>query len=136
MSTRSRSFDPQWTRRSPRLRTLDDFDTLRSAAHQRGLKVIIDAVPNHTSAAHRWFTEALAARPGSPARRRFHFRSGGETPPNNWTSVFHGPAWTRLPDGDWYLHLFAPEQPDLNWDHPDVRDEFDGVLRFWLDRGV
>ena len=120
----------------PRFGTLDDFDTLLAAAHRRGLKVIIDVVPNHTSAAHRWFTEALAAGPGSPARQRFHFRSGGEAPPNNWTSVFHGPAWTRLADGDWYLHLFAPEQPDLNWDHPDVRDEFDGVLRFWLDRGV
>ena len=120
----------------PRFGSLTDFDTLLGRAHARGLKVIIDVVPNHTSSAHRWFRDALAGPPGSPARQRFHFRSGGDSPPNNWTSVFHGPAWTRLPDGDWYLHLFAPEQPDLNWDHPDVQAEFSDVLRFWLDRGV
>src|SRR6185436_2161703 len=72
----------------------------------------------------------------SPERALFHFRSGGDAPPNNWQSIFRGSAWTRLPDGDWYLHLFAPEQPDLNWEHPDVRAEFADVLRFWLDRGV
>jgi alpha-glucosidase len=120
----------------PTLGTLQDFDLLLAQAHARGLRVIIDVVPNHTSSAHRWFAEALASGPGSPQRQRFHFRSGGQTPPNNWQSIFKGPAWTRLPDGDWYLHLFAPEQPDLNWEHPEVRAEFADVLRFWLDRGV
>jgi len=120
----------------PALGTLRDFDAMLAQAHARGLRVIIDVVPNHASSAHRWFAEALAAGPGSPQRQRFHFRTGGETPPNNWQSIFRGSAWTRLPDGDWYLHLFAPEQPDLNWEHPDVRAEFAEVLRFWLDRGV
>jgi alpha-glucosidase len=102
--------------------------------------VIIDLVPNHCSDRHPWFQAALRAGPGSPERQRFHFRPGqganGELPPNNWQSIFRGSAWTRLPDGDWYLHLFAPEQPDFNWEHPDVRAEFADVLRFWLDRGV
>ncbi len=120
----------------PTLGTLADFDAMLSAAHERGLKVIIDIVPNHVSSEHAWFQEALAAGPGSPQRQRFHFVSGGDAPPNDWQSVFHGPAWTRVSDGDWYLHLFAPEQPDLNWDHPDVRAEFASILRFWLDRGV
>jgi alpha-glucosidase len=120
----------------PALGTLQDFDLLLAQAHARGLRVIIDVVPNHTSSAHHWFAAALAAGPGSPERQRFHFRSGGQQPPNNWQSIFKGPAWTRLPDGDWYLHLFAPEQPDLNWEHPEVRAEFADVLRFWLDRGV
>jgi alpha-glucosidase len=117
------------------LGTLDDVDKLLVEAHSRGLRVIIDLVPNHCSDQHPWFQAALAAGPGSPERARFHFRSG-PTPPNNWQSIFRGPAWTQLPDGDWYLHLFAPEQPDLNWDHPEVRAEFADVLRFWLDRGV
>ncbi len=120
--------------------TLSDFDKLLVEAHARGLKVIIDLVPNHCSDRHSWFQEALASPSGSPARQRFHFRTGrgphGEQPPNNWQSIFRGPAWTRLPDGEWYLHLFAPEQPDLDWDHPDVRAEFASILRFWLDRGV
>jgi alpha-glucosidase len=119
----------------PRFGTLGDLDALLADAHARGLRVIVDVVPNHTSDRHAWFQEALAAAPGS--RDRFVFRpdrDGG--PPNNWRSVFGGPAWTRLPDGDWYLHLFAPEQPDLNWTDPRVLDEFDSVLRFWLDRGV
>jgi alpha-glucosidase len=121
----------------PRFGTLADFDKLLVEAHARGLRVIIDIVPNHCSSAHPWFQAALAAGPGSPERARFHFRqSTGDQPPNNWQSIFRGPAWTRLPDGDWYLHLFAPEQPDLNWDHPAVRAEFTDVLRFWLDRGV
>ena len=120
----------------PMFGDLGDFDRLLAAAHERGLRVIIDIVPNHTSSQHVWFQAALAAAPGSPERQRFHFHSGGDTPPNDWESIFRGPAWTRLPDGDWYLHLFAPEQPDLNWDHPEVRAEFADVLRFWLDRGV
>ncbi|MEV8531257.1 glycoside hydrolase family 13 protein [Streptomyces sp. NPDC051211] len=116
---------------------LADADDLVRAAHALGLKVIVDVVPNHTSDRHPWFREALA----DPARRdRYHFRPGrgpgGAQPPNDWESVFGGPAWTRVPDGDWYLHLFAPEQPDLNWDHPEVAEEFDSVLRFWLDLGV
>jgi alpha-glucosidase len=120
----------------PSLGTLADFDALVEQAHARGLRIIIDVVPNHCSSAHPWFQAALAAGPESSERERFHFRrSEGDTPPNNWQSIFRGPAWTRLSDGDWYLHLFAPEQPDFNWDHPEVRAEFADVLRFWLDRG-
>jgi alpha-glucosidase len=120
--------------------TLGDFDALLAAAHQRGLKIIIDLVPNHTSDQHPWFQEALAAGPGSAARARYLFRDGlgpdGAEPPNDWVSVFGGPAWTRVPDGQWYLHLFAPEQPDLDWEHPQVRAEFVDIIRFWLDRGA
>ncbi|WP_329116376.1 glycoside hydrolase family 13 protein [Streptomyces sp. NBC_01465] len=117
---------------------LGDADDLVRAAHDAGLRVIVDIVPNHTSDQHAWFREALPCE--GPARERYHFRDGrgesGELPPNDWESVFGGPAWTRTHDGSWYLHLFAPEQPDLNWDHPEVRAEFDSVLRFWLDLGV
>ncbi|MFD6184463.1 glycoside hydrolase family 13 protein [Streptomyces goshikiensis] len=117
---------------------LADADDLVRAAHAQGLRVIVDVVPNHTSEEHVWFRAALAGEPG--ARERYWFRPGrgadGAEPPNDWESVFGGPAWTRVPDGDWYLHLFAPEQPDLNWDHPEVAGEFDSVLRFWLDLGV
>ncbi|MGW6868962.1 glycoside hydrolase family 13 protein [Streptomyces sp. NPDC054901] len=119
---------------------LSDADDLVRAAHALGLRVIVDVVPNHTSEQHPWFREALSAGPGSPARERYLFRPGrgadGAQPPNDWESVFGGPAWTRVPDGDWYLHLFAPEQPDLNWEHPEVAAEFASVLRFWLDLGV
>ncbi|KPI02146.1 alpha amylase catalytic region [Actinobacteria bacterium OV450] len=119
---------------------LADADDLVRAAHALGLRVIVDVVPNHTSERHPWFQEALAARAGHAARDRYHFRPGrgaaGELPPNDWESVFGGPAWTRTPDGAWYLHLFAPEQPDLNWEHPEVAEEFASVLRFWLDLGV
>ncbi|MFC0597255.1 glycoside hydrolase family 13 protein [Streptomyces palmae] len=124
---------------------LQDADDLVRAAHELGLRVIVDVVPNHTSDRHPWFTEALADRPGGPARARYHFRPGrgpgGALPPNDWESVFGGPAWTRTQDpdgtpGEWYLHLFAPEQPDLNWDCPEVAEEFASVLRFWLDLGV
>ncbi|MFF0214864.1 glycoside hydrolase family 13 protein [Streptomyces vinaceus] len=118
---------------------LSDADELVRAAHALGLRVIVDVVPNHTSERHAWFREALAD-PGGEARDRYHFRPGrgpgGELPPNDWESVFGGPAWTRTPDGAWYLHLFAPEQPDLNWEHPEVAQEFSSVLRFWLDLGV
>ncbi|OBH19241.1 glycoside hydrolase family 13 protein [Mycolicibacter terrae] len=158
------------------------LDRLVAAAHERGIKLTMDLVPNHTSAAHPWFVEALASapggsasldegeaklgpphrpggsasldegeaklgpphRPGSRARARYFFRDGrgpaGERPPNNWVSVFGGPAWTRVtePDGpgQWYLHLFDTSQPDLNWDNPEVLADFEQTLRFWLDRGV
>ncbi|MEU1814110.1 glycoside hydrolase family 13 protein [Streptomyces roseifaciens] len=124
---------------------LSDADDLVREAHRLGLRVIVDIVPNHTSDQHAWFRAALADREGGPARERYHFRPGrgtaGELPPNDWESVFGGPAWTRTarPDGtpgEWYLHLFAPEQPDLNWDDREVREEFESVLRFWLDLGV
>ncbi|MFF3500894.1 glycoside hydrolase family 13 protein [Streptomyces sp. NPDC003247] len=129
----------------PMFGTLLDADAVIRDAHALGLRVIIDVVPNHCSDQHDWFRRALREGPGSPLRERFHFRPGrgtdGGEPPNDWESVFGGPAWTRTtnPDGtpgEWYLHLFAPEQPDFNWDSPAVRDEFRSVLRFWLDMGV
>ncbi|MEV7376457.1 glycoside hydrolase family 13 protein [Streptomyces sp. NPDC090301] len=124
---------------------LAEFERLVAQAHRLGLKLLIDIVPNHCSAEHRWFREALASEPGSRARARFHFAPGrgpnGDEPPNNWHAMFGGPAWTRVtePDGtpgEWYLHLFTPEQPDLNWRDPRVGEHFEQVLRFWLDRGV
>jgi alpha-glucosidase len=124
----------------PLFGTLADFDALLERAHALGLRVIVDVVPNHTSSEHPWFREALAARPGDPARDRYVFRDGkgpnGEEPPNNWLSIFGGPAWTRVGDGQWYLHLFDASQPDLNWWNDEVGDEFESILRFWLDRGV
>lgn len=123
----------------PRFGTLTDADTLIARAHELGLRVIIDIVPNHTSDQHPWFQAALQAEPGSPDRSRYVFRDGregGSQPPTDWQSVFGGPAWRRAPDGQWYLHLFGPHQPDLDWSHPEVRAEYDDVLRFWLDRGV
>jgi alpha-glucosidase len=97
-------------------------------------------VPNHSSDQHRWFQAALAAGPGSSERSRYIFRPGrgpdGSLPPTDWDSTFGGPAWARLPDGEWYLHLFAPEQPDFDWENPEVVEEFQDILRFWLDRGV
>ncbi|MEV2276693.1 alpha-amylase family glycosyl hydrolase [Nocardiopsis sp. NPDC049922] len=124
----------------PLLGSLDDFDAMVRAAHERDLRVVIDLVPNHTSEAHPWFRAALAAGPGSPERDRYVFRDGrgpnGDLPPSNWRSTFGGPAWTRVPDGQWYLHFFAPEQPDLNWNDPGVREEFRDILRFWSRRGV
>ncbi len=101
---------------------LGALERLITAAHTRNIRVTMDLVPNHTSSAHAWFQEALAAAPGSVARQRYIFRDGqgpdGAKPPNNWVSVFGGPAWTRVADGQWYLHLFDAEQPDLNWDNP------------------
>jgi alpha-glucosidase len=124
----------------PMFGTLADFDDLLAAAHDRGLRVTVDIVPNHYSSAHPWFVEALAAPAGSAARDRFIFRDGrgsdGAEPPNNWQSTFGGSAWTRVADGQWYLHLFTPEQPDLNWRNPEVGDDMERTLRFWLDRGV
>jgi alpha-glucosidase len=125
--------------------TLADADTLLATAHDLGLKVIVDLVPNHSSDEHPWFQAALASEPGSPERDRYIFRDGrgpgGDLPPNNWLCVFGGAAWTRVKaadgsDGQWYLHLFAAKQPDLNWENPQVSAEFEDVLRFWLDRGV
>ncbi|MFJ2933029.1 glycoside hydrolase family 13 protein [Streptomyces sp. NPDC087219] len=124
---------------------LAEFERVVTQAHRLGLKLLIDIVPNHCSTEHRWFRKALAAGSGSRARSRFHFAPGrgpnGDEPPNNWHAMFGGPAWTRVtePDGtpgEWYLHLFTPEQPDLNWRDPRVGEHFEQVLRFWLDRGV
>ncbi|MGP6170456.1 glycoside hydrolase family 13 protein [Microbacterium sp. A196] len=129
----------------PLFGTLADFDTMLAAAHARGIRVIVDLVPNHSSDQHVWFQQALKAAPGSPERARYIFRDGkgenGEIPPNNWESVFGGGQWTRItePDGtpgQWYLHIFDPSQPDFDWTNEEVREEFRGVLRFWLDRGV
>ncbi|GEC98864.1 alpha-glucosidase [Kocuria varians] len=124
----------------PRFGSLEDFDRMREEAHRLGLKIIVDLVPNHTSEDHEWFRAALAAGPGSPERERYMFREGtgenGELPPNNWKSLFGGRAWTRVPDGQWYLHLFDSTQPDLNWENPEVWEEFRAILRFWLDRGA
>ncbi len=124
----------------PRLGTLDDFDALVEALHSAGIRVIVDIVPNHTSDRHEWFVEALASPKGSAARDRYIFRDGigGDVslPPADWTSAFGGPAWEPVGDGQWYLHYFATEQPDLNWDNPEVRADFLKTLRFWSDRGV
>ena len=124
----------------PMFGTLDDFDEMLRTAHERGIRVVVDVVPNHSSDDHAWFQAALAAEPGSAERARYIFRDGrgeaGDEPPNNWMSVFGGPAWTRVEDGQWYLHLFDRRQPDFDWDNPEVGDEFESVLRFWLDRGV
>jgi len=120
--------------------TLEDFDLLLDSAHQLGLRVMIDLVPNHSSDQHEWFQRALNSPKGSPERNFYHFKDGrgenGELPPNNWVSMFGGPAWTRVEDGQWYCHLFDSSQPDLNWSNPEVGSEFEKILRFWLDRGV
>lgn len=125
---------------APRFGSLDDARALIADAHAAGIRIIIDLVPNHTSWDHEWFVAARHAAPGSPERRRYMIRPGrgtnGELPPNNWTAVFGGSAWTRLPDGEWYLHLFDSSQPDLDWTNPEVRQEFVDILRFWIDLGV
>ncbi|MEV1009706.1 glycoside hydrolase family 13 protein [Streptomyces sp. NPDC049881] len=129
----------------PAFGTLAEAEEMIAEAHALGVRVVLDIVPNHTSDRHRWFAEALAAAPGSPERDRYVFRDGrgeaGELPPNDWRSEFGGRAWTRVtePDGtpgQWYLHLFAAEQPDLNWASREVRSDFEAILRFWFDRGV
>ena len=125
--------------------TLAEAETLIKEAHEFGIKLIVDIVPNHTSSDHVWFQAALKATPGSVERNRYMFRDGkganGDVPPNNWEAVFGGPAWQRVTEADgklgqWYLHLFAVEQPDLNWENPEVVAHLEDVLKFWLDRGV
>jgi alpha-glucosidase len=125
--------------------TLEDFDRMLERAHELGLKVLIDLVPNHSSDKHKWFQDAIHSPAGSREREFYHFKNGrgenGELPPNNWVSMFGGPAWTRLIEkdgtpGQWYLHLFDSSQPDLNWANPEVQSAFEDILRFWLDRGV
>ena len=112
----------------PRLGTLDDFDEMVAALHTRGIRIVVDIVPNHTSDDHAWFAEAVAAGRGSAARERYVFRDGtgpgGSEPPTDWESLFGGPAWERVADGQWYLHHFAVEQPDLNWASREVRADF------------
>ena len=129
----------------PLFGTIEDFKILLDEAHRLNLRVLIDLVPNHSSSEHAWFKRALAAAPGSAERDYYHFKPGrgtdGELPPNNWLSLFGGPAWTRTinadgTSGDWYLHLFDSSQPDLNWANPSVQQEFENILRFWLDLGV
>ncbi|MGP9683280.1 glycoside hydrolase family 13 protein [Brachybacterium sp. AOP3-A1-3] len=129
----------------PRFGSLADADEMIARAHELGLKVIVDIVPNHSSSEHVLFQEALAAAPGSPERDLYMFAEGrgvsGELPPNNWTSIFHGPAWTRITEADgtpgqWYLHIFDTSQPDWNWKNPRVHELMQDVLRFWLDRGA
>jgi alpha-glucosidase len=132
----------------PRFGTLADFANLVRAAHDRGIRVIVDVVPNHVSVEHPWFRAALEAPPGSPEHARFHIRAGrgpgGEEPPTNWIGVFYGPTWTPLPTGArddegrllWYLHVFDSSQPDLNWDNPEILEDSLHTLRFWLDLGV
>jgi alpha-glucosidase len=124
----------------PRFGTLDEATDFIAEAERHGIRVLVDLVPNHTSWEHRWFKEALAAGPGSPERQRYHFLPGrgpnGSEPPSDWQAVFGGSAWEQVEDGEWYLHLFDVSQPDLNWQHPEVRAHMRDVLRFWLDRGV
>lgn len=134
-----------YRRVDPLFGSLDDARALLARAHELGIRVIVDLVPNHCSSAHAWFQAALASPPGSRERARFLFREGkgeqGEIPPNDWQSVFGGPAWTRVIEADgtpgqWYLHLFDPAQPDFDWRHPEVIAEFHDILRFWLELGA
>ncbi|MEE8600410.1 glycoside hydrolase family 13 protein [Euzebya tangerina] len=124
----------------PTFGTMAEAEAMIAEAHEHDIRVMLDVVPNHSSDEHRWFVEAVAAEPGSPERDRYFFREGtgpdGAEPPNNWLSFFGGPAWTRLEDGWWYLHLFDAKQPDLNWSNPEVWAEFDDMFRFWFDRDV
>ena len=119
----------------PAFGTLAEAEKLIAEAHELGIRTIVDIVPNLVSDLPPWFGAALT---GGRVGELYHFRAGqgGARPPNDWRSQFGGPAWTRLPDGTWYLHLFAPEQPDLNWAHPAVRREHEDILRFWYERGV
>jgi alpha-glucosidase len=129
----------------PQFGSLEEAEAFIQEALALGIRTIIDVVPNHISDQHEWFQAALAAGPGSPERERFWFHPGkgedGSEIPTHWVSSFQGETWTRTtnPDGtpgEWYLHMFTPEQPDLNWNHPDVRREHEDILKFWFDRGV
>ena len=129
----------------PRLGTLKDFDKMLKSLHKADISVFVDIVPNHSSNMHPWFQEALKSEPGSPARNRYIFRDGrgknGEIAPSDEISHFAPSAWTRTTNADgtpgqWYMHLFAPEQPDFNWDNREVQLDFLKTLRFWADRGV
>ena len=117
--------------------TLDDIDELIAACHERGMRIILDLVVNHTSDQHAWF-RAAREDPEGPYGGYYHLRQGTpETLPNNWASYFSGPAWSWLEDAErWALHLFASSQPDLNWDNPVVRREVADVVHWWLDRGI
>ncbi|HEU5324692.1 MAG TPA: alpha-amylase family glycosyl hydrolase [Candidatus Limnocylindria bacterium] len=122
----------------PRFGTLDDFDALLAAAHERGIRVLIDYVPNHTSDRHPWFVESRSSR-DNPKADWYYWRDAGPNGelPNNWISMFAGPSWGWDEQrGQYYLHTFLPEQPDLNWRNPATRDAMFDVARFWLDRGV
>jgi alpha-glucosidase len=121
----------------PLFGTMADFDRLIAEAHQRGLRVILDWVPNHSSDQHPWFVESRSSR-DSAKRDWYVWRDGSpDKPPNNWLAAFGGRAWTwDETTGQWYLHLFLPEQPDLNWANPEVEAAMQDTLRFWLDRGV
>lgn len=130
---------------APEYGTIADAEALIADAHEAGIRVILDLVPNHTSSAHPWFQAALANGEGSAERGLYLFRDGtgpgGERPPNGWTSIFGGPAWTRslaadATPGQWYLHLFDPAQPDLDWGNPVVEVAFEGILQTWFDRGA
>ncbi len=122
----------------PRFGTIADAKELFEKAHSLGLRVLVDIVPNHFSTEHVWFKEAINSPAGSAARKRFHFYDGKDanTPPNNWISLFGGPSWTQVSDGQWYLHLFDSSQPDLNWDNPEVMADFEKTIRFWVDLGA
>ncbi|CAN2169377.1 AmyA Glycosidases [Candidatus Nanopelagicaceae bacterium] len=129
----------------PKLGSLADFDEMLSKLHEVGIRVFVDIVPNHSSNRHEWFKEAIAAEPGSAARNRYIFRDGkgpnGELPPTNWPSHFAPSAWSHESTqggkfNQWYCHLFAPEQPDFNWDNREIEDDFLKTLKFWADRGV
>ena len=123
-----------------RIGTLAEFDELVSKLHENQIRVFVDIVPNHSSNRHVWFKEALEAGPGSAARDRYIFRDGkgpdGSQPPSKLASHFGPEGWTRVSDGQWYMHLFAKEQPDFNWDNEEVQRYFLDTLRFWSDRGV
>jgi alpha-glucosidase len=129
----------------PSYGSLDVFNTLVAEANARGIRILMDVVPNHCSIEHAWFKQAVDAGPGSTARERFYFADGkgadGSLPPNDWQSVFSGSAWSRITEADgspgqWYLHTFASQQPDLRAQHPDVLNHFCDMFRFWFDRGV
>ena len=129
----------------PMFGSLEEFDRMIADLHQRGIMILMDIVPNHVSSQHKWFQSALSGGIGNPDEKRFIIREGtgdgGMNPPNDWISIFGGSSWSPFPSSEgsvqrWYLHMFDPCQPDLNWHHRDVRERFENILRFWLDRGV